>query len=468
MKRIVLVLGAVVLIAGALVVKRVQPAVALAVGAGYAARVTCSLVFHSGMDPEWVMRRYVSYDLGPAHSLVKVSVDREAGTVDAVAAGLARARVIYRDGIGCTLVADADEAELRRFRDPPHAPPLAADVPWPHGEAAIAAPPPALVAAIEQAFVEPHADADPPRQTSAVLVAHRGRLIAERYAPGIGPDTPLLSWSSAKSVIAALVGVLVQEGRIDLRAPAPVPEWRGEGDPRGAITMDQLLRMSSGLAFDETYGAVNDVSRMLFTRADAGAFAASFPLAGPPDSVWSYSSGTSNILARIVRDALGRDLEAMVSWSRRALFDPVGMRSAVFETDASGTFIGSSLFFATGRDWARFGQLHLQDGVWEGRRILPEGWSRYVSTPTPAAPDGVYGAGWWLNAGDPADPTQRMWPSVPREVYSARGKSGQYVVVVPSAELVIVRLGLTQGPDETLDGIEPLVRAVLDVLAPGS
>jgi hypothetical protein len=469
MKRVGLVLGVVVLVAGAVLVKRLQPGVALAVGAGYAARVTCSLAFHSGMDPEWVMRRYVSYDLGPAHALVKVSVDREAGTVDAVAAGLARARAIYRDGIGCTLVADADEAELRRFRDPPHAPPLASDVPWPGGESPITTPPPpALVAAIEEAFTEPHADADPPRQTSAVLVAHRGRLIAERYAPGIGPDTPLLSWSSAKSVIAALVGVAVREGRIDLHAPAPVPEWRDAGDPRGAITVDQLLRMSSGLAFDETYGAVNDVSRMLFTRADAGAFAAGFPPAGPPDSRWSYSSGTSNILARIVRDALGRDLESMVSWSRRAFFDPVGMRSAVFETDASGSFIGSSLFFATGRDWARFGQLHLQDGVWEGRRILPEGWSRYVSTPTPKASHGGYGAGWWLNAGDPDDPTQRMWPSVPREVYSARGKSGQYVVVVPSAELVIVRLGLTQGLDESLDGIEPLVRAVLDVLAPRS
>ncbi len=468
MKRVALVLGVLVLLAGAVLVTRLQPGVALAVGAGYAARVTCSLVFHSGMDPEWVMRRYVSYDLGPAHSLVKVSVDREAGTVDAVAAGLARARAIHRAGIGCTLLADADEATLRRFRDPPHALPLDAALPWPRGEAAVATPPPpAMAAALDEAFREPNAGADPPRQTMAVLVAHRGRLVAERYADGIGPETPLLSWSAAKSVIAALVGVAFREGRMNLRAPAPVPEWRGPGDPRGAITTDQLLRMSSALRFDETYGAVNDVSRMLFTRADAGAFAADFPLVGPPDSVWSYSSGTSNILARIVRDAFGGDLEAMVAWSRRAFFDPIGMRSAVFETDASGSFVGSSLFFATGRDWARFGQLHLQDGVWEGRRILPEGWSRYVSTPTPKASYGDYGAGWWLNAGDPDDPARRSWPSLPREVYSARGKSGQYVVVIPSAELVVVRLGLTQGPDEDLDGVEPLVRAVLDVLAPG-
>ena len=155
-------------------------------------------------------------------------------------------------------------------------------------------------------------------------------------------------------------------------------------------------------------------------------------------------------------------------WSRERLFDPVGMRTAVAETDASGSFVGSSLVFASGRDWARFGQLHLQDGVWEGRRILPEGWSRYVSTPTPAAPEGRYGAGWWLNAGDPDDPTRRMWPTLPRDAYAARGKSGQYVVIVPSAELVVVRLGLSQAEGDDLDGIEPLVRAALDTLAPGA
>jgi hypothetical protein len=183
--------------------------------------------------------------------------------------------------------------------------------------------------------------------------------------------------------------------------------------------------------------------------------------------VWSYSSGTSNILARMLRDRFDRDLEKMVRWSRESFFDRAGMRSAVFEVDASGSFVGSSLLFASGRDWARFGQLHLQDGVWEGQRILPESWSRYVSAPTPAAPEGRYGAGWWLNAGDPADSAQRMWPALPREAYAARGKSGQYVVIVPSAELVVVRLGLSTMRDEGLHGIEPLVAAALQAVAPG-
>ncbi|MGH0037674.1 MAG: serine hydrolase domain-containing protein [Myxococcota bacterium] len=459
----ILVLGVLGVALVALV--RLEPGVAIQVGAGLTARTVCSLHFHSGMDPERIMGDYVDHLLGPASALVRVDVDRASGVVDVTAAVVGRARAIRREGVGCTLLAGADEERLRRYRDPGRLPPLASDLPWPRGGAPPAAPPPAgLAAAVEEAFAEPEGRPGRLRQTTAVIVAHRGRLIAERYAPGVDASTPLLSWSMAKSVVAALVGVAVLEGRIDLAAPAPVPEWRGEADPRAAITTDMLLRMSSGLAFDEVYGAVNDVSRMLFTQADYGAFAAGFPLAHPPDTAWSYSSGTSNILARILRDLFAGDLPALVRWSRERLFDPVGMRTAVFEVDASGSFVGSSLVFASARDWARFGQLHLQGGVWEGRQILPEGWGARVSTPTPHAPEGRYGAGWWLNAGEPGSPEQRMWPDLPRETYAARGMSGQYVVVVPSAELVVVRLGLAQAEGDALHGIEPLVRAALDAV----
>jgi len=447
-----------------------RPHVAAQVGAGFTARVVCALVFGSGLEPVAAFDGYVAWLLGPAHRLVRFEIDREAGAVDARAALLWRARVVHRPGVGCTLLAGADEAALRAFRDPPNASPLPADAPWPLGEAGPAAPSPAIGAALEAAldaaFAEPEGTPGRLRQTLAVAIAHDGRLVAERYAAGVGPDTPLVSWSMAKSVIATLAGIAVAEGRLALHAPAPVPEWQTPGDARRAVTLDQLLRQSSGLAFDETYGASNDVSRMLFTRADAGAFAAARPLAHPPDTFWSYSSGTSNIVARLLREALGNDLEALVAWSRATLFDPLGMRSAYAEPDASGTFLGSSLVFATARDWARFGQLHLQDGVWNGRRILPEGWVRYVTTPAPAAPDGRYGAHWWLNAGDPGDPARRMWPELPRDTYAARGMSGQYVVVVPSARLVVVRLGLSQAEGDALHGIEPLVRAALDAPAP--
>jgi CubicO group peptidase (beta-lactamase class C family) len=295
----------------------------------------------------------------------------------------------------------------------------------------------------------------------AVVVAHRGRLVAERYRAGIEETTPLISWSMAKSVMAALVGIAAGEGRLSLDGPAPVPEWRTPGDARAHLTIDQLLRMSSGLAFGERAGATTDLSVMLFTRADAGAFAAGEPLAHPPESVWSYSSGTSNILSRILRDAFGRDLAEQVRWSRERLFDRIGMSTAIFETDASGSFVGSSFVFASARDWARFGQLHLQDGIWSGERVLPAGWVDYVRTPTPKAPLGLYGAHWWLNARESGAPEDRTWPSLPRDVFAARGMSGQYVVVVPSAELVVVRLGLAQVEDVELHGIERLVSRVL-------
>jgi CubicO group peptidase (beta-lactamase class C family) len=374
---------------------------------------------------------------------------------------------VRRAGLGCTLLAGGVEARAlplpdgvaiaRRTLDPA--------LPWPDGAAGPAAPPaPAVVAAIERAFAEP-GPPRPLRQTKAVVVAHEGRLVAERYAPGIDPGRPLLSWSMAKSVTMALVGALVTDGRLDVRAPAPVPEWQTPGDPRGAITLDQLLRQSSGLAFDETYGATHDVSRMLFTRPDTGAFAAAKPLAAPPDTVWSYSSGTSNIVARIVRDAFGGDLAAMVRYASERLFDPAGMTSAFFEPDVSGSFIGSSFVFMTARDWARFGELFRRDGAAGGRRILPEGWVRYATTPTPAAPLGRYGAHWWLNAGEPGHPERRAWPPMPAEAYAARGHSGQWVVVVPSARLVVVRLGLTL-PDVEDDGTPELVAELLDALAP--
>lgn len=435
------------------------------VGAGISAHVPCSLAVHGDLDPEWVMDHYLDPVIGPPARWIDVARDPATGTVESRAGFIASARAIWRPGVGCTLVLDRDEARLRHFRDPPHAPPLPADRPWPEGDAPLAEPPsPALAAALEAAFDEPENRPGRMRQTLAVLVVHRGRLVAERYAPGLDARTRLFSWSAAKSVLAALIGVAELEGRLDRRAPAPVPEWRDPTDPRSAITTDQLLRMSSGLAFDETYGAINDVSRMLFTEADTGAYAADKPLAHAPDTFWAYSSGTSNILARILRDLFDRDLERLVDWSRRSFFDPIGMRSAVFEPDASGSFIGSSFFFATGRDWARFGQLHLQGGVWNGRRILPEDWSRYVRTPTPKAPMGRYGAGWWLNAGDPDDPSKRMWPSVPRDVHAARGMSGQYVVIVPSSDLVIVRFGLTQADGDELQGIEDLVRATIEAV----
>jgi CubicO group peptidase (beta-lactamase class C family) len=220
------------------------------------------------------------------------------------------------------------------------------------------------------------------------------------------------------------------------------------------------MRMSSGLEFSEDFGPTDDLPRMLFEYGDTGAYAANKPLAAPPDTVWRYSSGTANIVARMLRELHRNELAAQVRFSRERLFDAAAMTSAFFEPDVTGTFIGSSFAFMTARDWARFGELHLNDGVWLGRRILPEGWVRYVTTPTPLAPLGEYGAHFWLNAGPPNDPAKRPWPKLPTDTYAAAGHSGQYVFVVPSMNLVVVRLGLSL-PDDGNDGAENLVAEVI-------
>ncbi|MEB2346214.1 MAG: serine hydrolase [Deltaproteobacteria bacterium] len=435
------------------------------VGAGFAAKVTCSLVHLSRFDAAHVVGDYVAHEVAPLGPVLSVTTTPD-GAEARVLGGVVSARAVLRPGLGCTLVEAGETWPLAgpaagvAFARPRLDPAL----PWPAGEAPPAEPPPpAVAAAIERAFAEP----GPPgrRQTQAVVVVRDGRLVAERYAPGVGPETPLLAWSMAKSVTMALVGTLVLHGRLDPAAPAPVPEWRGAGDPRGAITLDQLLRQSSGLAFGEDYTPGGDASRMLFTRPDTGAFAAAMPLAFPPDTHWSYSSGTSNVIARLVRDVFGGDLAAMVRHANESLFDPAGMTSAFFEPDASGSFVGSSYLHMTARDWARFGELFRQDGVWNGRRLLPEGWVRYAATPTPAAPQGAYGAHWWLNAGTPGHPEDRPWPRIPAEVRAARGHSGQWVAVVPSARLVVVRLGLTVPDEEPLDGTETLIAELLAAYA---
>ena len=273
-------------------------------------------------------------------------------------------------------------------------------------------------------------------ETHALVVIKGGRIVLERYDGAHGAADTYPSWSKAKSITHALTGVLVGEGKLDLQAPPDVPEWRATDDPRRAITLDHLLRMSSGLAFVEDYEPdhPSDVIAMLFGegKADTAHYAPSKPLAHAPGSFWDYASGTTNIVARALAraiDAYGPDFEAFM---RKRLFDPIGMRSAIPKFDDAGTFIGSSYCFCTARDFARFGLLYLRDGVWDGRRILPEGWVDYGRTPTWQQPTewGPYGAHWWLELAGPGS-------------FSANGYAGQYTVVAPDLDMVVVRHGQT-------------------------
>jgi CubicO group peptidase (beta-lactamase class C family) len=423
---------------------------AVPIGTGYVARYICSSVFISNRDPEITYREDVA-PVNPIANLIDVKIDRAQKKVVASSFGLFKATAMYREGCGCTLVTGTTEAVLRqqRFMVPASAPApaRAAEAPWPEGEGGVGEPLSGevkidrLKAALDASFVE--TDPEKKKMTRAVVVVYDGRLVGERYAPGFDRNTSLLGWSMSKSVTNALVGILVRQGKLRIREPAPVPEWQTAGDPRKSITLDHLLRMSSGLKFDETYEPLHDVTDMLYRCYDFAAYAAAKPLEVEPDGKWVYSSGTANIIARIVRHTAEKDYPNYYDFLRKELFAKIGMNSAVAEPDSSGTFVGSSYMFATPRDWARFGLLYLQDGVWDGERVLPEGWVKYSATPTPKAPQGQYGALFWLNAGTKSNPEDRVWPNAPADAFAARGYQEQYVVIIPSKKLVIVRFGAT-------------------------
>jgi len=288
--------------------------------------------------------------------------------------------------------------------------------------------------------------------TYALLIVKEGRLIYERYQAGADRFYLQYSWSMAKSVTHALVGILVRDGRINIYDSAPVEEWQKEGDPRRDITLDQLLRMSSGLEFIEDYvdGGVSDVIAMLNFdgRHDMAKFAAEKPLIHTPGSVWSYSSGTTNIICRILKNVIDEGPTGMLSFMREELFEPLGIRSPTPRFDTSGTFIGSSFLFATPRDFVRFGYFYLRDGVWERKRILPEGWVDYGRSSTYQDDEQAYGAHWWLTPG-------KNW-------FFASGYDGQLIGIIPEKDVIIVRCGRT--PEDQFPQVREKIHGLAEAL----
>jgi CubicO group peptidase (beta-lactamase class C family) len=293
-------------------------------------------------------------------------------------------------------------------------------------------------------------------QTRAVVIIQGGRLVTERYMPGFGPDTRLISWSVAKSITQALVGIGVGDGLIAIDQPMGNPRW-APGDPRAAVTWRQWINMVDGQEYHEIDAETvvqSDAAKMLYGpgRLDVAAYAASLPLVHTPGSYWNYNSAGVNLVA----DALGRvfapgaappERRRLLSQTlTRRLFAPLGMTSAQPEFDAAGTFIGSALVYATARDYARFGLLYLRDGVWEGRRLLPEGWVDFARSKTTAKNGEAYGAGWWVEpVTEPGEPGSAASPHRQGDAFRAQGHEGQLIVVVPSKDLVVVRLGLLDG-----------------------
>jgi len=422
----------------------------MSVASAFYAKTLCSGVFVAGRAPRGVIAQDALADMSAGLRRWSGEVDRERNLVTASFYGLAERRALYRPGLGCTLVTETSvDALLRQVRD--YAPPLTlarSTALWPEGSSVELSGPVVgvdrqkLKIAVAEAFTEP--DLNTKRRTRAIIVVHKGRIIAERYAQGFGPDMPQPGWSMGKSVLNALIGTLVADGRLKLNSNRLFASWRGQGDPRGAITVDNLLRMVSGLDFDAPHERMlSDVRKMLFMKGDGAAYAASEQLADPVGSSWFYASGSTMLLARAMGTALAGSQAQYFSYPRKALFGPLRMNSAVLEPDAAGTFVAPAFIYASARDWARLGLLYLDDGVWNGRRILPEGWVKTSLQPAPHS-RGQYGAHLWLKIPDFLRPETPSGQDLPEDAFFMLGYDGQMVAIIPSAQLVVVRLGLSR------------------------
>lgn len=412
----------------------------LRIGSGYAAKMGCSCHFLQGRELADIHEKDLNFSVLP---WMRLQLNAEKRQVTAAFLGIMAKRVAeYVPGRGCILISN---------------PTMELPAPWVESEAVandgwpmrLDTLPPGidtlgLQEAGDAAFA-PLAGGG----TRALLVLYDGKLVYERYAVGFGPQTPLLGWSMTKSLTNALVGMLVKQGRLDPDAKNLFPAWAG--DDRRNITLRNLLQMNSGLVWNENYGNTSDATVMLYVQPDMPGYAASVPLAQTPGTTWVYSSGTSNLLSGLVRQQFTDD-RSYQSFIRDSLFAALGMTSARIEPDQAGTAVGSSYGWATARDWARFGQLYLQDGVWEGRQLLPPGWVAFSREPA-AGSENTYGGHIWLKDIDT--------PNAPADIFQFSGFQDQRVCIIPSRRVVMVRLGMN---DDKQFGLDAWITGVLAAL----
>ncbi len=439
MVALLVVVGAVVY--GLHYLKRLGP-----LPSGYVSHAICSGVFIAGREFDDVLAHDV---LEMQRSLTRTQLD---GNVVTTTFGFwpvgYTSKTAYRPGLGCARLEDGSLEDLQGpaflERDVPEEP--SQDYNWPDvvvdPEGIDTA---ALEAALDRAFSDDASNYEERQNTRAIVIFHKDRLIAERYADGFGPEVPLNSWSMTKSATSALVGILVGKGQIDLAAPSGLEGWSNPGDLRSQVTVEHLLQMTSGLEFNEGYenDPISDVNYMLMKARDLPAFAAQYPVTAEPGTRWAYQTASPVLLGRIIRNSFTSE-EAYHHFPQRELFNKLGMRNAHYQMDGGGTYVGGAFLYATARDWARFGLLYLNDGVVNGERILPEGWVELSTTPTDASLKArAYAAQFWLNQ----ESAERMMPDVPRDAYAARGHYGQSTFIIPSRDLVVVRMGQSYSLD---------------------
>jgi CubicO group peptidase (beta-lactamase class C family) len=432
--------------------------------AGYA-KILCSGVFVSERPPEEVARGS-AYFFMPRDEQNKVTwtVDRDAKLVRAALGATTREARFHGDQ-GCIIENPASPGIHFKPIAVKTSLPDAMSQPWPLGDGPDTAP---AETGIDRATLDAAVDAafaDPAAMTAAFLVVHKGRIVAERYAPGITKDTQLESWSMGKSLAATLFALLVKDGTYTLEQPAPVPLWQKPGDPRAAIRSVDLLRMSAGLKFlgNQEPGSTQTYPDHYYIYTggiDAFDYSVTRPQEYPPNTDGRYRNSDPLTITYLAKLAVTRRGEEFLTWPQRALFDRIGIRRQVLETDPYGNFLITGYDYGTARNWARFGMLYLQDGVWQGQRILPEGWSAFVSTPAPAWKRPEYGAFFWLNR-------IGTW-NLPPETYFAAGAGGQNTWIVPSHQLVIVRMGHMRGQQPARRATNAALGLVMKAIDPAA
>lgn len=356
--------------------------------------------------------------------------------------GLKKRKAIYREGLGATLI--DDNFDVSKPYLVPNRNFTRINLPYPFGNNE---PIPAVFTEIDYPKLQQaitnvfDQKGEIKNRTRAVIVLYKNQLVAEQYSDGFTKNSKILGWSMTKSLTATYFGILQKQGKLNINQSHLYPEWKNDG--RKNITINDLLHMNSGLEWEEDYTKISDVTKMLFLAKDMTQIQVDKPQIGKPNQSWNYSSGTSNLLSGILRKQFKTHQEYLDFWYS-SLIDKIGMHSMLVETDMAGNFIGSSYAWATARDWAKFGLLYLNKGNWNGEQIFDESWAKYVATPTNTS-NGIYGGHFWLNA-------KGQMPDVPKDTYSCNGYQGQRVYIIPSKDLVIVRMGLKEGPEFDFNG----------------
>jgi CubicO group peptidase (beta-lactamase class C family) len=440
---------------------------AVGVPVHFASHQLCSGSFVAGLDPTQFYNEAIKPKLGRAGGLVRYEVDWERREVRTSLTGLVHSRAVYDGPFGCRVLHPGREVRFSQDEAGDRQVPASSSSASPSIVAPVNAP---LSEALDHVFAEN--DSGPRRFTKAVVVMHRGRIVGERYAPGVTAATPLTGWSMTKSVTNALLGILVRKGTLDMKSPAPTAEWATATDSRRSITGDQLLRMVSGLKCGQSLHTsglktlFDTDTQMEYDMADQSAFAAGASLRTEPGAEWRYTNCNFVLLSRMIRDAAGGDAKSTRTFIERELFAPLGFEHATLEYDSAGVPLGTIHLWASARDWARFGLLYLRDGVAEsGQRLLPEGWVDYSAQLTPQSSEEYgYGAGFWTLRGGSAAARERVAAGMPADSFMALGSQGQYTIVIPSQELVIVKLGWAYTLNDDRVAVERLVRETIAAL----